>query len=353
MKTYNNLYSKIISLDNLYLAYKKASKNKSKKYYVLGFEREINYNIEKLHNELQALTYKPKPLKTFILRDPKTRVISKSDFRDRIVHHALVQVIEPIFDPTFIYDSYANRIGKGVIKATARFDEFKRKVSSNGKILPNNFNDNNYIEGYCLKADIKHYFDTVDNTILLEIINRKIKDKDVIWLIKQIINNYNGKIEGKGMPLGNLTSQFFANIYLNELDYFVKHQLKVKYYIRYVDDFIIINRNKEKLVILGQEIKKFLKKTLKLEIHPEKYKLINLSRGVDFLGFKNFYFFKLPRKRNIRKIENKIKLFKQKEISYQYLIQSYQGWQAYAMWADTYRLRNKITNLIRSIKYSI
>src|SRR3989344_3254253 len=185
MKSHNNLYQKIVSYNNLLLAYKNARKNKTKKDYIIEFENNLNNNLKVLRTELLLHSYQPKPLKTFILRDPKTRKISKSDFRDRVIYHALINIIEPIFDKIFIYDSYANRKGKGN----------------------------------------------------LYLIKRKIKDEKVIWLIKKIIKNTStGGIANIGMPLGNLTSQFFANIYLNELDYFVKYQLKVKYYIRYVDD---------------------------------------------------------------------------------------------------------------------
>lgn len=126
-----------------------------------------------------------------------------------------------------------------------RFDKFKRKVSRNGKILFNKFNNNNYILGYCLKADIKYYFQEVNHEILIKIIEKKIKVEKVLWLIERILNNFNSNTKGKGMPLGNLISQFFANVYLNELDYFVKHKLKAKYYIRYVDNFIILHESKE------------------------------------------------------------------------------------------------------------
>ena len=187
-KTYNNLYNEIISWRNLVLAWKKARKGKTKKDYVKEFEANLRGNLLKLHEELKSQTYSPKPLKTFILRDPKTRKISKSDFRDRIVHHALVRIIEPIFDKSFIYDSCANRIGKGNLFALRRFYEFARKISKNGKIK--NLINNNQIKGYCLKADIKHYFEEVNHEILIEIISRKIKDEKVIWLIKKILWDY-------------------------------------------------------------------------------------------------------------------------------------------------------------------
>ena len=250
MKIYKNLYQEIYSANNLVLAYKKARKGKTKKNYVKKFEENFHFNIKKLHLELKNKEYAPKPLKSFILRDPKTRKISKSHFRDRIVHHALCNILEPLFDTTFIYDSCANRKEKGSLFAIKRLNKFKNKVTTNKKF-----------EAFCFKADIKHYFREVDCNILVKIIKRKIHDKNVIWLIERILHNYSNPLrerereretdtsEYQGMPLGNLTSQFFANVYLNELDYFVKHKLKTKYYIRYVDDFIILHKSKSQLKI--------------------------------------------------------------------------------------------------------
>ncbi len=336
MKT-NNLYSKIYNLSNLLSAYRKARKGKTKKHYVIEFEENLAYNLKLLHDEIKNQTYTPKPLKTFILRDPKTRKISKSAFRDRIVHHAIVNIIEPIFDKTFIYDSCANRIGKGNLFAIKRFYEFARRVTKN-----------NTRAVFCLKADIKHYFQEVHHEILINIIKRKIKDKKVIRLIRKILSNC--KIIGqlkiqdftKGMPLGNLTSQFFANVYLNELDYFIKHKLKAKYYIRYVDDFIILHPSKSQLKIWMQEINKFLKERLNIELHPDKSRIIPLDKGIDFVGFRNFYYFKLLRKRNIRNIFLVVKSYKKKDISWEKLLEIFQGWQAYAKGADSFKLRKRI-----------
>ena len=161
------------------IAWRKARKHKTKKDYVKVFEENTIKNLLHLHEELKNQTYSPKPLKTFILRDPKTRKISKSDFRDRVVHHALVNILEPIYDKTFIHDSCANRKEKGNSFALKRFEFFKRKITHNLKT-----------EAFCLKADIKHYFQEVNHEILLNIIQRKIKDKQVIWLINKIINNH-------------------------------------------------------------------------------------------------------------------------------------------------------------------
>jgi len=150
------------------------------------------------------------------------------------------------------------------------------------------------------------------------------------------------------MPLGNLTSQFFANIYLNELDYFVKHVLRAKYYIRYVDDFVILHQSKEQLEIWKEEISKFLKKELNLELHPDKSSILSLSRGIDFVGFRNFYYFKLLRKRNIRKMFSKVVSYKNDEISKTKMLESFQGWNAYAKWANSFKLRRQVIRKIYS-----
>ena len=178
MKTTSNLYKDIYSNDNLYRAYKNSRKRKTKKNYIKVFEKNLGTELKRLQYELETFTYKPKRLQTFIVRDPKTRKISKSNFRDRVVHHALINIIEPIFDKSFIHDSYANRKGKGSLGAIKRFDYFKSKVSKNNKRIC-----------YILKADIKHYFKEVDHKILIK---RKIKDEKAIWLIKLILSNYEG-----------------------------------------------------------------------------------------------------------------------------------------------------------------
>jgi len=332
MKTYKNLYEEIVSLKNLISAEKKAKKGKSKKYYVQKFEENIAYELKCLHDELRTQTYRPKRLKIFILRDPKTRTISVSDFRDRVIHHALCNIIEPIFDKTFIHDSCANRKNKGTLLALNRFKKFKRKTTKNL-----------HTKAFCLKADVKHYFKEIDRNILLKTISRKIKCNKTINLIKSILNNHSEK---KGIPLGNLTSQFFANIYLNELDYFVKHKLKIKYYIRYVDDFIILDILKDKLKFWKKEIKAFLDTELKLELHQDKTKIINLSCGVDFVGFRNFYHYRLIKRRSAKNIINKIKQFNNCEIDCEKFLESFRGWTAHADMANSYNLINQKLELV-------
>jgi len=348
MKTYKNLYEKVYNITNLILAHKKARKGKTKKSYVIEFERNLIKNLLKLQEELRNQTYKPFLLKTFILRDPKTRKISKSAFRDRIVHHALINIIGPIFEKRFIYDSCANQTGKGNLFALNRFDKFMRKISGNGLVAGRKFDDNNFVYGYCLKADIKHYFYNVNHGVLLYIIQGKIKDEGVIWLIKRILSNGMAG-QGVGMPLGNLTSQFFANVYLNELDYFVKHELKAKYYLRYVDDFIILHASKTQLEIWKEGINRFMREKLRVELHSQKSNIHPISKGIDFVGFRKFYYFRLLRKRNFKKMLYKVDSYKKGNIPKGKMLEIFQGWNAYAKWADSLRIRRKVVGEINKL----
>jgi retron-type reverse transcriptase len=330
------LYSKICSYGNLLLAWQNAKKGKTKRRYVKRFQRNLKENLTKLQEELINQTYRPCALKTFTLRDPKTRKISKSAFRDRVVHWALCNLIVPLFEKGFIYDSHANQIGKGTLKAIERFDKFKRKVSRN-----------NTKECLVLKADIKHYFEEIDHNILIEIIRKKIKDEKVIWLIEKILS-VNNRI--KGMPLGNLTSQFFANLYLNELDVFVKHKLRAKYYIRYVDDFVILHESKEQLEEWKIKINNFLKDKLKIELHPSKSHVLRLNNGINFLGFRIFFYHKLIRKSNLKNFERKFNnmkiLFNEEIIGREKVLEALEGWLAYCSYANTYKYRK---HLIRNL----
>ncbi len=351
MKTYRNLYPQLCSYENLELAFSKARKKKITKQYVIDFESNLEENLTELKHELETFTYAPSPLTTFTVRDPKTRRISASHFRDRIVHHALCNIIAPIFEKRFINDSFANQKGKGTHSAIRRFEKFMRKVSSNGTncgmgggncVLGRN------IQGYVLKADIKQYFDSINHEILLEIIRTKIIDPRIIWLIKQILSNYKTRIPAKGMPLGNLTSQFFANVYLNELDYFAKHTLKAKYYLRYVDDFVILHTDKAVLERWQHEIDTFLRNNLKVDLHPDKSRIVPLKNGITLLGFRIFHGYRLLKKSNARRIWKRLDKFKQKhkagDLEKEKISQSLDGWLAYAGFANTYNLRMKVAS---------
>ncbi len=329
MKTYKNLYQEFCSTENIALAFKKAQKRKSKKHYVIEFENNLNENLESLRLELLSNTYKPKPLRTFIIRDPKVRKIRKSYFIDRIVHHAICNILEPIFEKRFIYDSFANRKGKGSLNAIKRFDRFKLKVSKN-----------NTKNCYVFKADIKHYFDDVNHNTLINIIRKKVNDERLISLISKVLKNHSDTV---GMPLGNITSQFFANVYLNELDQFVKNELKVSYYIRYVDDFVILHDNKEILENYKEKIDIFLKEKLQIELHATKSKVLLLERGIPFLGFRNFPYHRLLRKANLINMKKMIK-----EKDYDSLCEYLEGWMSYASHANTYNLRREIVDTIET-----
>lgn len=220
------LYSQLISIEYLLQAWEKFKVGKRNRKDVQFFERNLENNLFSLNKDLIQKTYRHSNYTAFNIYDPKFRHIHKALVRDRIVHHAIVSLIEPIFDKNFIYDSYSCRKNKGTHKAVKRLAIFIRRVSKN------------YASScFCLKLDIKKFFASVDQEILLNLIQKKIAEPNIFWLIKNILNSFS---YGTGIPIGNLTSQVFANVYLNELDQFVKHTLKEKYYIRYCDDFVVL-----------------------------------------------------------------------------------------------------------------
>ena len=271
MKRIGELYNKIYNFNNLYEAYLKARKNKRYRLEVMTYTNSLEENLITLQNELIWGKYKIGNPRIFTIFIPKIREIKALPFRDRVLQHALNTVIEPYFERSFYNYSYACRKDKGTHKASLKVQEWLYIAEKNNKNL------------YCLKCDIKKFFNSVDLKILVEILSRKIKDKKVIWLIKQIL----GKSQ-KGMPIGSLTSQLFANVYLNELDKFVKHSLKMKYYIRYMDDFIIFSENKSELHYILNEIENFLKTKLELELN-NKTRIHPVKTGVEFVGYIHFY----------------------------------------------------------------
>lgn len=337
-----NLYSQICDYKNLELAFQKARKGKTLKLYVIEFEQHLKENLQILQVELFFQTYKPRPLETFILRDPKTRKISKSDFRDRIIHHAICNIIESLFEKSFIFDSYANRIGKGTLKAVERFTHFARIVSR-GYTRP----------CFVLKADIRHYFETVDHAILLGVLSKKIQDQRLLWLIQVILSNHQTEKLGKGMPLGNLTSQFFANVFLNELDQFVKHKLRAEHYIRYVDDFVILDSSKERLIEYKSKIDLFLREKLDLNLHPDKSKILRLEHSVGFLGLRIFPCHKRIQKRNIRRFDKKFRrlhtLYQNGHIEREKVLEHFEGWLSYISHANTFKYRKHLVRMFNQL----
>ncbi len=240
------------------------------------FELNLMANILDLYRELRNKTYRHSDYHAFNISDPKPRNIHKASVRDRLLHHAIYRKLYPFFDRTFIYDSYSCRVDKGTHKAINQFRTFAYKVSQNHtKIV------------WVLKCDIKKFFASVDHSILKKIINNYIPDQDIKWLLWQIIDSFETSSD-KGLPLGNLTSQLLVNVYMNEFDQYMKHKLKVRYYIRYADDFAIFSEDKNYLEELLSQIDLFLKNELKLNLHPHKVSIETMSSGVDFLGWVHF-----------------------------------------------------------------
>lgn len=269
-------FKDIINIENLIEAWKEFVRGKRSKPDVQEFSLKLMDNLFILHEDLSSGNYRHGGYKAFNVFDPKPRSIHKASARDRLLHHAIYRVIYPFFDRTFIVNSYSCRIKKGTHKALNRFRAFAYIVSHNHTRTC-----------WVLKCDIRKFFANIDHKVLLDILYLYIPDKQIIWLIKEIVESFSSK-SGIGLPLGNLTSQLLVNIYMNEFDQFVKHKLKVKYYIRYADDFIILSDNRSCLENLISPISKFLFEKLKLRLHPNKVSIKTLNSGVDFLGWVNF-----------------------------------------------------------------
>jgi retron-type reverse transcriptase len=261
-------------------------------------------NILQLHYDLKNYTYKHGGYECFKINDPKTRTIHKASVRDRLLHHAVYRILYPFFDKTFMPDSFSCRIAKGTHKAINKFRKFSYIASKN-----------NAKTCWILKCDVKKFFASVDQNILLNILERYISDKDIISLLKEIIFSF----KPVGLPLGNLTSQLFSNVYLSELDRFVKHRLGVKYYIRYADDFVILSDKKIYLENLIPCVRSFLINKLKLQMHPNKIFIKTLHSGMDFLGWINFFSYKVLRKSTRQRMLKKINRVLKSEIASSYL----------------------------------
>lgn len=336
MKISHGLYEKFTSLEHLFQAWNEFKKGKRKKRDVGIFEVNLEDNLFTLQEQLRTKTYRHASYKAFNIYDPKFRHIHKANVVDRIVHHAIVSVIEPTFDKTFIYDAYSCRINKGTHRAVSRLFTFVRKVSLN------------YTNRcFALKLDIKKFFENVDHEILLACIRKKVEDEDVLWLIEHILKSFSKE---KGIPIGNLTSQIFANVYLNELDQFVKHELKIKYYLRYADDFLILSEKRIFLEELIPKINIFLETKLALSLHENKIVIRKYTQGIDFLGYIVLPHYILPRtktkQRIFKKLKAKVEEFRNGKISATSLCQTVQSYLGYLTHANTYRLRQEIQNCI-------
>lgn len=337
-KISHNIFDKIISLENLFLAWDEFKKGKRSKNDVQRFSYSLEDNIFQLHRELKARTYRHSSYKSFYVQDPKLRHIHKACVRDRVLHHAVFRILYPIFDPTFAFDSYSCRINKGTHRAVNRLQKFIRKTSKN-----------NTGNCFILKCDIRKFFASVDHNILTSLIKEKVKNEDVIWLIEGIIKSFSS-MPNNGLPLGNITSQLFANVYLNELDRFIKHKLNLRCYIRYCDDFVILSDNRKYLENIIPELSVFLNKGLKLSLHYDKIIIRKHHQGIDFLGYVVFPYHRIlrtkTRKRMLRKMERRTGELKEAGISEKSFNQTLQSYLGVLKHCNSYKIKQKLFDLI-------
>ncbi len=345
MKTYRHLYPQVWAFENLYLAYRAARKGKRAAPSVAAFEFDQEAQLMGLQAELRDKNYCPGPYQSFYIHDPKRRLISAAPFRDRVVHHALCRVIEPIFEARFIHDSYACRVGKGTHRALDRCQEFARQ------------------RRYVLQCDVQQYFPSIDHAILRDCLARYIADDDVLWLIDRILESGAGLLTDeyemqwfpgddllaacrpRGLPIGNLTSQFWANVYLNPLDQFVKRELKAGAYLRYCDDFLLFADDKPTLHAWRRAIIDCLA-GLRLRLHEARAQVFPVTEGIPFLGFRVYPDHRrLKRAKGVafaRRWRALLQAFAAGEITREELHASLQGWVAHASHGNTYGLRRAL-----------
>jgi RNA-directed DNA polymerase len=334
MKTHRNLFPKVWDFENLWLASKKAQLGKRTQPEVYAFSRHLERNLFQLQKELREGAWMPGAYRDFYVYDPKMRLISAAPYRDRVVHHALYRVLEPVFEPRFIYDSYACRPGKGTHAAANRYTQFARKAN------------------YVLKCDIRRYFESIQHSNLMSEIRRSITDEPLLALVERILSSNDsreGAKAGQGIPIGNLTSQFFANVYLNRFDHWIKEELGHRFYIRYVDDFVLLHNEKRVLHETLMLIAGYLA-GLNLELHPKKQTIFPVSEGCDFMGYRIWRDHRRLRPssgyRAQRRMKRLAKRFGARIIDMFEVRQSIMAWIGYAKHADTWGLRRAMFDKI-------
>jgi len=346
MKTYKNLYPQIYSFENLYTAYRKARRGKRSRVAVAAFEFDMERNLLELERELCDQSYRPGDYHNFIIREPKRRLVSAAPFRDRVVHHALCQVIEPIWEPRFIHTSFACRVGKGTHRALDQCHAWARQYR------------------YGFHSDIVKYFPSIDHQIMRSLLARRIADPQVMWLIDQILDSgasiqaseyppiyFSGDdlftaLRPRGLPIGNLTSQFWANVYLHELDKFVKHQLRCPAYLRYMDDSVLFSDDKAQLRDWKAAMQDFVTSHLRVLLHPRKSLVFPVKVGIDFCGFRIYPTHRRLRRSSVRRFVRRFRrqreAYRHGEITLEEMTISVQSWIAHAAHGDTWRLRTRL-----------
>jgi len=345
LKTYKHLYPQVYDFENLYLAYRKARKGKRGRTQPAQFERVQEEQLIALQNELQTFTYTPGKYHNFFVHDPKKRLISAAPFRDRVVHHALYRVIEPIWEARFIHDTYANRVGKGTHSALDRAQAYARKYQ------------------YVLQCDVRQFFPSIDHALLRAELSRLIHDENILWLCDKILKSGEGVLADeyemdwyqgddlfainrpRGLPIGNLTSQFWANVYLNSFDHFVKRDLKCPAFVRYVDDFLLFGNDTQ--ILLGWRNAIIQKMAgLRLSLHEESAQVFPTRTGIPFLGFRIYPEYRLLKRRKIihfrRKLRKVLADYANGVASIQKVGSSIKGWINHVRFANSWGLRKDV-----------
>lgn len=292
MKTVNGIWQQVIDFDKLYAAYLRAAIGKRFSFESMKFRTRLEENLIQIQNELIWRMYKPLPLRMFTIYEPKERKISAPAFRDRVVHHSLVAAIEPAFERRFISDTYACRKGRGTHCSMLNMLEFTRSAKRE------------WGSYWVLKCDVKKFFPSISHEILKATIRRTISDKEVLYLIDTIIDSAGEN--RRGIPIGALTSQLFANIFLDPLDHYVKETLSMKYYARYMDDFIILGKTKESMRATLESITQFLKDDRDLVLN-HRTGIWPGRHGIDFCGYRIWPTHVLPRKRTVHNVKKRLK----------------------------------------------
>ena len=343
MKRVGYLWEKLIAFDNLLAAAEKACKGKRFSPPVAAFHFDLERQLLALRDDLGTRRYRPGPYRTFFIHEPKKRQISAAPYRDRVVHHALTRVLEPVWERSFIADSYACRRGKGTHAAVRRCQQLAARFP------------------YVLKADVQKFFPSLDHAVLKELVARKIKDADVLWLVGLLIDHSNPQEEvqdwfagddlfepgrrRRGLPIGNQTSQFLANVYLDPLDHFVKEGLRPGGYVRYVDDFLLFATDKDTLAAARPAVGEVLA-SLRLRLHPSKCTVFPTAAGIRFLGYRVFPTHRLLARENVRRFRRRLRRlqgqYARHEIDFEGILRRVRGWIGHARQADTYLLRERL-----------
>ncbi len=349
MQTYLHLFPQICSFENLYLAYRAARRSKRSRVEVAGFELDLEANLLQLQAELLSQAYQPGVYRNFYIFEPKRWLVSAAPFRDRVVHHALCRVIEPIWEARFIHHSYACRVGKGTHRALDQCQAWVRQYR------------------YALHGDVVKYFPSIDHQILYSLLARRIADRDTLWLVKSLIDSGAGVQAGetpqslfpgddlfallrpRGLPIGNLTSQFWANVFLHELDMYAKQVLKCPAYLRYMDDIALFSDDKDQLHAWKAAIAEFLATCLRLSLHPRKSVVFPTRVGMDFCGFILFADHRRLRRSSIRRFVRRFKRQRQAYrlglLSFEKMTQSVRCWLVHASHGNTWRLRWRLLSM--------